>query len=39
MFAVQDEQNEGDISDADGSKAAIKVLGTIYEGVVQPDGD
>ena len=38
-FASLKERDEGELSVADGSKAAIKGVGTIIEPVVQPDGD
>ena len=38
-FASLNEREEGKLSVADGSKAAIKVVGTIMERVILPNGD
>uniref|UniRef100_A0AAV1U9X3 Integrase catalytic domain-containing protein n=1 Tax=Peronospora matthiolae TaxID=2874970 RepID=A0AAV1U9X3_9STRA len=38
-FASLNERDEGELSVADGSKAAIKYVGTIMERVVLPNGD
>ena len=38
-FASLNEQDEGELSVADGRKAAIKGVGTIIERVVLPNGD
>ena len=38
-FASLNEQDEGELSVADGSKAAIKGVGTIIEQVILPNGE